>query len=276
MRTLRVGDVQVATYVTDPPLDIRLAPRPYLHPVRTLGGTVVTDAFCADHPWHLGASLTVSDVNGHNLWGGRTFVRDQGYVWLDDHGRIRHEAWLPDGPPAGSQSGFTELLSWCDGDGKELLREHRAITATPAPAGWELAFSYALTTPRQTVVALGSPATHGRTGGAGYGGFFWRCPPGRAAAFSAASDDPHGSAEPWVAMTVDDAYTLVFRGLAGDDRWFVRTGEYAGVCAALAFDHPLVIPADATISRDIRVLVADGVLTRDQIEAERGGAGPPG
>lgn len=264
MRTLRVGDAQVATYVTDPPLDLRLAPRPYLHPVRTLRGTVVTDALCFDHPWHLGASLTMADVNGHNLWGGRTFVRDQGYVWLDDHGRIRHSAWLPASSPA---SGFAEQLSWCDGDGKELLREQRAITATTATHGWELAFSYALTTPRQTEVTLGSPATHGRTGGAGYGGFFWRFPPGRATAFSAGRDDPHGSTSAWVAVTVDDAYTLVFRGLAGADRWFVRTGEYTGVCAALAFDHPLVLEAGATVSRDISVLIADGVLTHDQIES---------
>jgi hypothetical protein len=263
MRTLRVGEVQVATYVTDPPLDLRLAPRPYLHPVRTLGGTVVTDALCFDHPWHLGASLTMADVNGHNLWGGRTFVRDQGYVWRDDHGRIRHSAWLP----CSSDAGFSELLSWCDGDGKELLREHRAISATPATHGWELSFAYALTTPRQTEVTLGSPATHGRTGGAGYGGFFWRFPAGRARAFCSSLEDPHGSAEPWVAVTVDDAYTLVFRGLADDDRWFVRTGEYTGVCAALAFDHPLILQADATVTRDIRVLIADGVLTRDRIAA---------
>jgi hypothetical protein len=261
MRTLRVGEVQVATYVTDPPLDIRLAPRPYLHPVRTLSGRLVTDALCFDHPWHLGASLTMSDVNGHNLWGGRTFVRDQGYVWLPDHGRIRHNAWRP------SASGLAESLSWCDGEGKELLRERRTITATAAPHGWSLHFSYALTTPRQTSVALGSPATHGRTGGAGYGGFFWRFPPGRATAFTASSDDPNGSAEPWVAMTADDAYTVVFQGLGGDDRWFVRTSEYAGVCAALAFDHPVVVSPDVALNRDITVWVADGVLTRDQVNS---------
>jgi hypothetical protein len=261
MRTLRVGDVQVATYVTDPPLDIRLAPRPYLHPVRTLGGRVVTDALCFDHPWHLGASLTMSDVNGYNLWGGRTFVRDQGYVWLPDHGRIRHNSWLP------SPDGIAESLSWCDGEGKELLREQRTITATAAPHGWSLGFSYALAAPRQTSVALGSPATHGRTGGAGYGGFFWRFPPGPAAAFTALSSEPNGSDEPWVAMTVDDAYTLVFQGLRGDDRWFVRTSEYAGVCAALAFDRPLVLPPDSSINRDITVLIVDGVLTRSQVNS---------
>lgn len=267
MRTLRVGNTRVATYVTDPPLDIRLAPRPYLHPVRTLGGRLVTDTLCFDHPWHLGASLTMSDVNGCNLWGGRTFVSGEGYVWLEDHGRIRHSAWLPGPFDRAAESGFAEELSWCDGDGKELLREQRMITASAAPHGWRLGFSYALSTPRQTSVALGSPATHGRTGGAGYGGFFWRFPPGRAAAFTATSDEPNGSAEPWVAMTVDDAYTVVFRGLRDDDRWFVRTGEYAGVCAALAFDHPLVIEADSTVSREISVLVADGVLPREQVNS---------
>jgi hypothetical protein len=263
MRTLRVGDVQVATYVTDPPLDIRLGPRPYLHPVRTLAGRVVTDALCFDHPWHLGASLTMSDVNGFNLWGGKTFVRGEGYTWLEDHGRIQHLSWLPSDDSC--ESGFAEELSWCDGDGKELLRERRSITAAAAPRGWWLGFSYALTTPRQTVVALGSPTTHGRTGGAGYGGFFWRFPPGRAIAFTASGDSPNGSADPWVAMTVDDAYTLVFQGLADDDRWFVRTDEYAGVCAALAYDHPLIVSADKTVARDISVLVTDGVLTREQV-----------
>jgi hypothetical protein len=263
VRTLRVGDVQVATYVTDPPLDIRLAPRPYLHPVRTLGGRVVTDALCFDHPWHLGASLTMSDVNGYNLWGGRTFVSPEGYVWRPDHGRIRHAAWVP----GVFDAGFSEELSWCDADDKELLRERRTITATAATHGWSLGFSYGLATARQTSVALGSPATHGRTGGAGYGGFFWRFPAGRAHAFTASTDSPNGSAEPWVAMTVDDAYTVVFRGLADADRWFVRTGEYAGVCAALAYSEPLIVHPDTAISRDITVWVVDGVLSRDQIKS---------
>jgi hypothetical protein len=248
MRTLRVGDVQVATYVTDPPLDIRLAPRPYLHPVRTLAGRVVTDALCFDHPWHLGASLTMSDVGGHNLWGGRTYVRGEGYVWLEDHGRIRHSCWLP------AADGISEALTWTDGDGKELLREHRTITAAAAPRGWELAFSYALTAP--AAISLGSPATHGRGEGAGYGGFFWRFPPGKATASA-----PNGSADPWLALSVDDAYTVVFRGLAGDDRWFVRTEEYAGVCAALAFERPLELEPGVPLTREIRVLIADGVLT---------------
>jgi hypothetical protein len=260
MTFLEVGGVRVADYVADPDLDIRLGPRPYLHPVRTLGGTVVTDALCFDHPWHLGASVAFADVAGANLWGGRTYVRDEGYVWLDDHGRISHEHWLHN-----AVAGFAERLAWCDGHGRTLLREQRSVRASAAPHGWELSFSYAVTAPSRILVALGSPATHGRPGGAGYGGFFWRATAGPAKAFVESGAEPHGSAEPWLALTVDDAYTLVFRGLAGADRWFVRTDDYVGVCAAPAFERPLTIPAGGTVSRRIRVLVADGVLTRAEI-----------
>jgi methane monooxygenase PmoA-like len=257
--TLDVAGTPVATYLEDPDLDIRLAPRPYLHPVRTLSGTTVTDALCYDHPWHMGASLTMSDVNGYNLWGGRTYVRDQGYVWLDDHGRIRH---LASSPIAG---GFSETLSWLAQDGTLLLREQREITATAAPHGWELSFAYALSAPGPAEVTLGSPATHGRPGDAGYGGFFWRAPSTPATAFTASTEAPHGSADPWLALVADDRYTLVFRGLSDADRWFVRTTEYVGVCAALAFTDPLPIKPAEPLTRTIRVLIADGALTRSQI-----------
>ncbi|WP_250034465.1 PmoA family protein [Paractinoplanes maris] len=275
MTSLRVGGVDVATYVVDPPLDIRLAPRPYLHPVRTLGGTVVTDELCFDHPWHLGASVTLADVNGWNFWGGRTFVRDQGYTWLPDHGTVRHDRW----------EGDTEVLRWCDGQERTVLTERRLLSAAAAPGGWELSFRYALTAPPDQPVTIGSPATNGRTGGAGYGGFFWRCPsaagavaspagqvvaspagqavasPGGQAVASpggrAVASEENGSSAESLTLTVDDRYTLVFRGLAGDDRWFTRTDDYIGVCAALAYEKPLLIPPGDTLSRHIRVLVLD-------------------
>ena len=261
---LRVGEVDVATYVVEPELDVRVGPRPYLHPVRTLGGTTVTDALPQDHPWHLGVSVAMAEVGDTNLWGGRTYVRGEGYTWLDDHGRIAHVGWLPAG------DGFAEELAWLDPADTTLLTEHRTVTAAPAPDGWQLSLGYTLTAPPTLDVILGSPATNGRPGGAGYGGFFWRAGPGVAHAFTDAHDGEekvNGSAEPWVALTVADAYTLVFQGLADDDRWFVRTGEYAGVCAALAFERPLTVPAGGSLSRQVRVLVADGVLGRDRVRA---------
>ena len=295
---LSAGDTEVASYVVDPELDVRLGPRPYLHPVRTLGGVTVTDALCFDHPWHLGASLSMQDVDGVNLWGGRTYVRGEGYVWREDHGRVVHTAWLP------AETGFAERLAWQSGAGVTLLTEERAVSAQPAPHGWQLSFAYTLNAPPAKDVTLGSPATNGRTGGAGYGGFFWRAAPaperptgpapkkaagaekaavpdpsrpggpapegGAVRMFTAAGEGGHGSAEPWLALAVGDAYTLVFRGLADRDRWFVRTDDYPGVCAALAYDQPLTIPAGTTISRRLTVLVADGTLTPDQLGSATG------
>jgi hypothetical protein len=261
MPELHVGGVPVAVYVTEPGVERRLAPRPYLHPVRTLAGTVVTAELPADHPWHLGVSVTMPDVDGANLWGGRTYVRDQGYVWRADHGQIVAGERQP------VAGGFAEDLRWCGPDKNLLLREHRTIRAEAAPLGWELRFRYALSAPGPSPVTLGSPATNGRSGGAGYGGFFWRLAAGAARAFVSSGGEPHGSADAWLAVTVDDAYTLVFQGLAEEDRWFVRTDEYNGVCAALAYTDPLVIRPGNPLTRQIRVLIADGPLSAAEVAA---------
>jgi hypothetical protein len=267
---MMVGGIAVAEYQFRPDVDPRHGPRPFLHPVRTLGGVPVTDALPEDHRWHLGVSVAMQDVDGFNLWGGRTYVRDQGYTWLDDHGRIEHAEWLP-----AVVGGFAERLRWLGPAGEVLLTETRTVRARPATLGWELDFSYALSTVDRDVT-LGSPATNGRPGGAGYGGFFWRSAPGPATTFTGTrdgEDEVNGSAEPWVALTGPGPYTLVFRGLRDDDRWFVRTanGGYAGVCAALAFAEPLVVRAGVPLERGLRILIADGLLTRDQLTARESG-----
>ncbi|WP_430782813.1 PmoA family protein [Actinoplanes sp. G11-F43] len=261
MTELIVDGTPVATYVATPDVDIRLAPRPYLHPVRTLGGVVVTDEYPEDHPWHLGVSVTMQDVDGINVWGGRTYVRDEGYIWRDDHGRVLSDGREP------ADGGFTETLRWCDGADRTILRERRSVTARSAVRGWELHFRYELAAPAQAEVTVGSPATNGRTGGAGYGGFFWRATAGAAEAFVPSGGEAHGATDEWLAMTVGGAYTLVFRGLAGEDRWFARTGDYNGVCVAHAWEDTLTIKPGAPLTREISVLVADGALSRAEIAA---------
>ncbi|RKR91058.1 methane monooxygenase PmoA-like [Micromonospora pisi] len=267
---LRVRGETVAEYVPEPDLDPRLSPRPYLHPVRTLAGVTVTDILPEDHPHHLGVSVAVQDVNRFNLWGGRTYVRDQGYTWLEDHGRIVPESW---GRQA--DNGFGQRLRWLDPSGQTLATEDRTVSAG-AIAGrddaWLLDFAYTVTAPADRDVTLGSPATNGRPDGAGYGGFFWRAAPGNTRVLTASAEGEeqvNGSVEPWLAMVgqrTDGApYTLVFSGLGEGDQWFTRAGEYPGVCIALAYQRTLTIPAGGRISRRHRVAVVDGALTRDQL-----------
>ncbi|RLP89605.1 PmoA family protein [Micromonospora sp. CV4] len=268
---LLVGGTEVARYVLAPALDERHGPRPYLHPVRTLGGTVVTDALPADHVWHLGASLAVQDVNGSNLWGGRTYVRDVGYTWRDDHGVIAHTGEVERTPGR-----YAHDLQWRDRAGQVLLTERRWVAASMvAPDAWRLDLDTVLTAPADREVRLGSPATNGRPGGAGYGGFFWRAAAdGEAAVFTvdaAGEETVNGSAAPWLALagtaSGGGAYTLVFTGLGPGDRWFVRTGMYPGVCVAFAFDDPAVVPAGGSRHGRYGVLVADGTLDRDRAAA---------
>ncbi|MFJ6166843.1 PmoA family protein [Micromonospora orduensis] len=265
---LLVRGTEVARYVLDPALDARHGPRPYLHPVRTLGGTVVTDALPADHVWHLGASLAVQDVNGTNLWGGRTYVRDVGYTWRDDHGAIVHT-----GSSERADEQVAHELEWRDRHGRVLLTERRRLAVSAlAPDVWRLDLDSALTAPPEEEVRLGSPATNGRPGGAGYGGFFWRATadggPDVFTADATGEEAVNGSAAPWLALTGTGpgggAYTLVFAGLGPGDRWFVRTAMYPGVCVAFAFDRPAVVPAGATRHGSYRVWVVDGTVDRER------------
>ena len=84
-----VAGREVASYQDGSRIRPSSSPRPYLHPVRTLAGTVVTDHQPADHVWHLGVGVALQDVNGINFWGGRTYTRDAGrYVWRPDHGTV--------------------------------------------------------------------------------------------------------------------------------------------------------------------------------------------
>ena len=58
--------------------------RPYVHPLRTPAGHVLTRNAPADHPWHHGLWFTIKYVDGDNFWEE-----------MDTYGVLRH-----DGPPA--------------------------------------------------------------------------------------------------------------------------------------------------------------------------------
>ncbi|QOV39175.1 PmoA family protein [Streptomyces ferrugineus] len=260
---LRVAGRPVGRYVTRPELPARLSPRPYLHPVTTLAGTAVTELSPADHTHHLGVGVAVPDVEGHNFWGGRTFVRDQGPTELDNHGAQRHTAFQLRDP-----DGFVEELRWV-ASGAELLRERRTVAATELTGfAWALDFTFSLTNVTPQALSIGSPATNGRPGAA-YGGFFWRARKEAEAAEVFTVDregerEIHGTRAPWVALT-GSTWTLIFAGATEETRqdpWFVRAGEYPGVGSSLASEDRLPIPPGETAVRRIVTVVADGRVSR--------------
>ncbi|GAA3036285.1 DUF6807 family protein [Streptosporangium longisporum] len=267
---LRAGPREVATYVRRGDLRPTDAPRPHLHPVRTLGGTVVTETQPADHVHHFGASVAISDVNGVNFWGGSTYVPGTGPVVLPNHGRQRRRLLRP------VDGGFAELLDWVGPDGTVLAAEERTLVARTVPGAWALDVAFTLHNRTGEPLSIQSSACKGRTG-AGYGGFFWRAPkdsPGLDAFTADASGERavHGSLSPWLALTSDD-WSLLFVQTIGLDPWFVRVAEYPGVGPALAWEEPLGVPD--RLDRAITVVVADGRLTAERAHELAGAVPPP-
>ncbi|MDX2541113.1 PmoA family protein [Streptomyces sp. WI04-05B] len=265
---LRVAGRPVGRYTGRPELPIRHAPRPYLHPVTTLAGTAVTELSPADHTHHLGVGVAIPDVEGHNFWGGRTYVRDQGPTELDNHGAQRHTAYQLRDP-----DGFVEELRWMVGGG-ELLRERRTVAATELTASaWALDFTFSLTNITSAPLSIGSPATNGRPGAA-YGGFFWRArkEAGTPDVFTSAAEGEsavHGTRADWLALAGAN-WTLVFAGATEQTRrdpWFVRAEEYPGVGSSLASAERLSIGPGETAVRRIVTVVADGRLDRGEAAA---------
>lgn len=252
---LTVAGQRVASYADGTGVDPQLSPRPYLHPVATLGGTAVSDAGPEDHAHHLGVSLALPDVNGSSFWGGRTFVRDRGSVLLDNHGVQRRDGFdWADGRIA-------EALTWVGGSGVALATERRELRARAVSGGWALDWTSVITALDD--LEIGSPATNGRAG-AGYGGIFWRFPFAAATVFSEAGDGEqavHGAVSPWLAIVDRPAGSgsvlLVQHGAAP---WFVRVEEYVGAGPAVAWDTPRAVPRGGELRLGLTALVLDRVI----------------
>ncbi|MHC6219170.1 DUF6807 family protein [Arthrobacter sp. MMS24-S77] len=258
--------VVLATVQSGAGLAVRLSPRPYLHPVRSLAGVKVTDHLPADHPWHLGAGIALQDVNGTNFWGGKTYTRAAGrYEERQDHGRII-ELSATSGPGLVDQE-----LSWQAPDGSEVLRERRTTRSRRVDRRtWQLELRTELTAVVDS--SLGGPGSNGALG-SGYGGFFWRLPACSGAevftAERAGEPEVHGSASPWLAWTADfpeGPATLVFAAPAeAQDPWFVRMADYPAVGSALAWDRPVELAAGESLGRSWTVWIVDAKLSRAEV-----------
>ncbi|MEZ2389672.1 DUF6807 family protein [bacterium RCC_150] len=262
------GPGVVVTFQSGDGIADRLSPRPYLHPVRSVAGVTVTDHLPADHPWHLGAGIALQDVNGTNFWGGKTYTRStHRYEEPPDHGRIVEMSATPGGGVVDQE------LTWLAPGGGVLLGERRSSRALRvADHIWRLDLTSKLTS--AVDLSLGGPGSNGAAG-SGYGGFFWRLPACRnPAVFTAEARgeaEVHGCIAPWLAFSADfpeGPATLVFAAPAeAPDPWFVRVSDYPGVGSAMVWDRPLQLAAGESVTRSLKVWIADGTLTAPEAAA---------
>ncbi|TDQ54345.1 DUF6807 domain-containing protein [Actinorugispora endophytica] len=277
-----VGGVEIAVYVYGADIPAFEAPKPYLHPMRTLSGAPVSAHRPHDHRWHKGLQMTWSHVSGQNFWGGNTYVHGTGYVPLDNVGSMRHDGFGAI-DLTGDELTLSEELTWVASTGEEWVSEHRTLRfhgVDPGRGVWALDVASELRNVRGEDLELGSPTTHGRDN-AGYTGWFWRGPRGLTGgevltAGGGGGPEAMGTADsPWLAYTglnddVDGGSTLVvFAGSSsrGALTWFVRNEPFPAVNPSPAFHEEIVLGHGDTLALRHRFAVADRVWTRDEIEA---------
>jgi hypothetical protein len=269
----------------DPPLE---SPRPYFHPLRTLGGDLVTLYRPHDHVWHKGIAWSLPNVGPANFWGGPTYRRGHGYVQLDNDGAMRHRSF--DRLECSTEAvRVAHDLDWVTQQGEIWFAERRAFTVGVTGDAWTLAFDTRFTNVSDREIAIGSPTTEGRED-AGYGGLFWRGPRsfsggkvyvdsragGSAAADGSAAaggsavaggDELMGVRGSWLAFAGQhDGHgrwsTLVFVDAPSNPghptRWFVRATPFACACPAPFFAEEVPVAPGATLALRYGVVVTDG------------------
>jgi hypothetical protein len=252
--------VSLCRYVYRPPEPAVESPRPYFHPVRTLTGDVVSIYRPHDHVWHKGIAWSLPHVGAQNFWGGPTFVRDKGYVQLDNNGTQAHRSLTVSGTVVRQE------LDWLASDGALWFHERRGLRLSLVDGGWSLVFSTAMRNVSGATVAIGSPTTAGRPN-AGYGGLMWRGP----RSFTdgevllptgTGGDELMGCRSPWLAYRGrHDGHgrtsTLAFVA-ERPVMWFVRATPFACVCPAPFFAAEVPVEPDETLRLTYAVVIADG------------------
>jgi Methane oxygenase PmoA len=281
---VRHGQNLLFRYVYESTVDLAESPKPYFHPLRTLAGEDVTLFRPHDHPWHTGLAMTSAYLSGENFWGGPTFVRDSGYEWLENQGRIKHLAWIQmrdDGPF------LRESLAWVSHEEEIWIEEERGISVgevDPEGGFWSLNLSFRLTNVRERPLIFGSPTTEGRPA-AGYGGLFWRGPRSFHGGAILAADglegaEAMGRKSPWLAYSglhdeTGGGSTILFLDSPTNVRfpcqWFVRNDPYACVSCSFMFDEEYVLEPGEDLALDYLVVLCDGVWSRERIEEHVGG-----
>jgi hypothetical protein len=133
------------------------APKPYLHPLRTADGKVVTRGYpmtadipgeAHDHPHHRGLWFTHGDVNGYDFWGNEESQKGAG----KGKGTVVLERVVK--AAGGRKSGvITAIFDWKIPSGETLLVETRTMTFYSDPQIRQLDFESVLSP--QTEVKFG-------------------------------------------------------------------------------------------------------------------------
>ncbi|WP_336204473.1 PmoA family protein [Nonomuraea sp. LPB2021202275-12-8] len=277
--SVTAGDVELFTYTYRPDTPVLESPKPYLHPIRTLTGEVVSLFRPHDHVWHKGIAWSLPHVGEHNFWGGPTYVHGSSYVQLDNNGSAVHRD-MTDLSAGDDRVRIGHRLDWISQADLPVIEERRALTATVVDeAAWALVFETAMTNVSGGTLDFGSPTTKGREN-AGYGGLFWRGPRSFTGGViqspaGAGGDELRGTRAEWFGFRGrhDESGTSSTVVMVDDTanprhppQWFARSEDFACLCPAPFFSEEVGLPDGETMSLRYAVVVACGDRGEDGTE----------
>ncbi|MGW8482070.1 DUF6807 domain-containing protein [Microbacterium sp. NPDC055903] len=268
---VRDGDTELLRYVFVPDSPELESPKPYIDPIRTRAGRVVSLFRPWDHVWHKGIAWSLPVVDDENFWGGPTYVHGEGYVQLPNNGTQRHVS--VETAEAGEDGArFAHALEWTTQSGRAVFRERRTLSVRLLDDdSWALTFETVLTNVSDAEVRIGSPTTKGREN-AGYGGLFWRGPRSFTEGTlvtvdrTGSGDDVRGQRHEWMGFEgrhdVIDAVSLLVivdaeRNPQHPPQWFARSAEFAALNPAPFFSEELPIAPQESVTFRYAVGVAD-------------------
>lgn len=248
------------------------SPRPYVHPIYTLGGNLVSLLRPHDHVWHKGIAWSLPNFGADNFWGGVTYRREGGYQQLPNNGSMRHDAII-DVSVDENRATFEADLVWKTESGADLVTERRRLTAQIAdvPDAWVLRWDTTMTNVSGASINIGSPTTEGRDN-AGYGGLFWRGPRSFTDGALFSPDGPggeelRGTRHPWLGLTGQHDGAGGFSSIVIVDHtenlrhppeWFARSENFGCLNPAPFFSEEYDFEAGATLAFSYAVVIADG------------------
>ncbi|MET8158354.1 PmoA family protein [Sphaerisporangium sp. NPDC005289] len=275
------GDVRIAHYVYHPDAPGAEAPKPYLHPIRSLTGAPMSVHRPWDHRWHKGLQMTWAHLSGQNFWGGPSFSAETGYQWQDNLGHIDHVDFT-EVSGDGRRVTVEETLHWVTAAGERWIAERRrqVFHGVDAARGiWALDFTTRLRNVRGAALEFGSPTTHGRPA-AGYAGFFWRGPRSWTqgtiiGAGGRGGEEMMGAEAAWLALAgrhdeIDGGGTVL--AVAGRSsapvpiKWFVRREPFAVISPSPAFDEEFTLADGEVLELAHRYVFIDRLCERAELD----------
>jgi hypothetical protein len=243
-------------------------PKPFFHPLCTLGGIVLSNFEPYDHVWHRGLWFTIKFINGENFWEENP-----------PFGTQRTPVPPTVTHTAGGQISVFSSVDWVRPDGKTaVIHEQRLFTHRQIDdLSYAIDFMFIL----KPVADLLLDRTVFTTWG-GYGGLIFRGSRNWIESrllFSdgTTSDRPTPKIADWCDLSGKlDGGTKVTGGIAMFDHpenrrhptpWYGATGLGHYFNAAFLFNEPMTVPADEKLVFRYRVLVHDGIPDTPQLQS---------